>query len=484
MGVWSKLDMLSQPSPNPSPQAGGELRHVAIIDVGKTNSKVSLVGADDASVLASRTQANATKTDGPYPHLHATGIWNFLCDALSALNREAAIDAIAITAHGSAGAFLNGDPESEGLTLPILDYEFPGPDEFAPEYDAARPDFSESLSPRLPGGLNLGAQIFWQERRFPDAVERATAYVNYPQYWAWRLSGVAATEMCSLGAHSDMWNPRKLAWSSMVERLGWRKFLAPLRPAFDRLGPVRPALARTLALGQTVAVQCGIHDSSASLLPHVKERTPPFAVVSTGTWVILFAVGGDIGKLDPERDTLANVSALGEPVACARFMGGREFEILTGGLKATPTDVELSRVLSNGIMALPTFVAGCGPFPRGKGRWTVDPATLSSGERHAAASLYLALMTAESLILAGAAGPTIVEGPFAGNPIFCSALSAITDRPLEPSDSGTGTVLGALMTATGKMPRRPKQPSAVEPLHHPALAGYVHAWRTAARSQV
>jgi sugar (pentulose or hexulose) kinase len=85
-------------------------------------------------------------------------------------------------------------------------------------------------------------------------------------------------------------------------------------------------------------------------------------------------------------------------------------------------------------------------------------------------------------MLAGAAGPTIVEGPFAGNPIFCSALSAITGRPLEPSDSGTGTVLGALMTATGKLPHRPKQPSAVEPLHHPALAGYVHAWRTAARS--
>jgi sugar (pentulose or hexulose) kinase len=196
--------------------------------------------------------------------------------------------------------------------------------------------------------------------------------------------------------------------------------------------------------------------------------------------VILFAVGGDIEKLDPERDTLANVSALGDPVACARFMGGREFEILTGGVKATPTDAELNRVLSEGIMALPTFVAGCGPFPRSQGRWTVDAGTLTPGERHAAASLYLALMTAESLILAGAAGPTIVEGPFSGNPIFCGALASLTGRSLQPSDSGTGTLLGALMTATGKLPKRAAEPALARPLDRPALLSYLQEWRRAA----
>jgi sugar (pentulose or hexulose) kinase len=153
-------------------------------------------------------------------------------------------------------------------------------------------------------------------------------------------------------------------------------------------------------------------------------------------------------------------------------------------VKATPTEAELNRVLSDRVMALPTFVSGCGPFPRGKGRWTVDPATLSPGERHVAASLYLALMTAESLILASAAGPTIVEGPFAGNSIFCSALAAITGRALEPSDSGTGTLRGALMTATGKLPKRESKSVSTTPIEHPALDSYVHAWRTAARSQV
>ena len=42
-------------------------------------------------------------------------------------------------------------------------------------------------------------------------------------------------------------------------------------------------------------------------------------MVSTGTWVVLFAVGGDLDHLDPARDTLANVDALGRAVPSARL---------------------------------------------------------------------------------------------------------------------------------------------------------------------
>lgn len=29
----------------------------------------------------------------------------------------------------------------------------------------------------------------------------------YPQYWALRLTGIAANEVTSLGCHTDLWNP-------------------------------------------------------------------------------------------------------------------------------------------------------------------------------------------------------------------------------------------------------------------------------------
>lgn len=459
------------------------MRVVAVIDVGKTNAKVALVLAADGTELALRKTATVVRNGDPYPHVDVPLLWDFICNALTDLQAQDGIDAISITAHGSAGALLSQDGAEDGLALPILDYEFAGPDEFAADYDAIRPAFEETLSPRLPAGLNLGAQIFWQERRFREAFSSAGPYVNYPQYWAWRLCGVAATEMCSMGAHSDLWDPRRLSWSSLVDRCGWRRFLAPLRSAFDRLGPIRPELAARLGLDPATLVHCGIHDSSASLLPHLTQRQPPFTVVSTGTWMILFAVGGGLDGLDPTRDTLANVTAFGDPVPCARFMGGREFELLAGSSPAEPSDADLDRVLSERIMALPSLVSGVGPFARRTGGWMGLAESLSPGERAAAASLYIALVTAESMRLAGAAGRVIVEGPFARNRIFCRALAATTAVSVEPAAGATGTTRGAaLLAAGGAALGIPSGSTTVEPLGNSAFPAYRDHWLASART--
>ena len=74
----------------------------------------------------------------------------------------------------------------------------------------------------------------------------------------------------------------------------------------------------------------GIHDSNASYLPHLVARAAPFTVLSTGTWVIAMAAGAGIDRLDPAADMLANVDARGQPVPTARFMGGREVELVAG----------------------------------------------------------------------------------------------------------------------------------------------------------
>jgi sugar (pentulose or hexulose) kinase len=454
-----------------------DIRTVAVVDIGKTNAKVVLVDRATGSEIASETAPAEGRTDGPYPHLDAGRIWAFMTDALAALGQTHAISGIAVTAHGSAGAFLSGEEEGDGLALPILDYEFEGPDELTAEYDAVRPGFAETLSPRLPGGLNLGAQLFWQQRCFPEAFAAAKGYVTYPQYFAWRLTGVAATEMCSMGAHSDLWDPRRLGWSSLVARMGWETVFAPLRPAFDRLGPVRPQLAKRLGLAAETPVVCGIHDSSASLLPHVIGRQPPFTVVSTGTWTILFAVGGSLDVLDPKRDTLANVTPFGDPVPCARFMGGREFERLVGHDPQEPGEAELRRVIDDGIMALPSFVPGVGPFAERHGNWSVAPETLAPSERTAAASLYLALMTTESMACADARGPTVVEGPFAGNRVFCSALAAKTGRLVLPSAGGSGTSRGAALLFDPKRGLPTPDDHPAEPLIHAGFTGYARRWR-------
>ncbi|MFB9978753.1 FGGY-family carbohydrate kinase [Mesorhizobium kowhaii] len=454
------------------------MRHIAVIDIGKTNAKVALVDLATLSEIALRRMSNAPVRQAPYPHHDVEALWTFILDSLAGLNREQRIDAISITTHGATGTLVDAAGE---LVLPVLDYEFDGPDRLAADYDAIRPPFAETGTPRLPLGLNLGAQFFWQQKSFPAAFAKAAAMLMYPQYWALRLTGVAANEVTSLGCHTDLWNPWKADFSSLVDRLGWRDLMAPVRPAKDRLGPILPALAARTGIDPRTPVFCGLHDSNASLLPHLLSDAPPFSVVSTGTWVVSMAVGGKQIVLDAARDTLVNVSALGNPVPSARFMGGREFSVLTEGHPDNWTEEDVGAVLAQKTLLLPSTQQGSGPFPHHAAIW-LDADGMNSGQRFAAISFYLALITATCLDLIGADGPTTVEGPFARNRLFVGMLAASTARAVVASEAATGTSIGAALLATDRATAHGKG-ERMEPPTDPAWVNYVSAWRAAVEAQ-
>lgn len=450
--------------------------HIAVIDIGKTNAKVALVEAVGFAEVATRTRPNVVRTDGPYPHYDVDGIWTFVLEALADLNRQREVDAITVTTHGASCALLDAAGE---LAMPVLDYEHDGPDTLAAEYDAIRPPFAETGSPRLPGGLNLAAQIFWQQRRFPEQFAKVATLLTYPQFWTFRLSGVAATEVTSLGAHTDLWSPAASDYSTLVDHSSWRPLFPPMRRSSDCLGSIRAEIAAATSLRPDVRIHCGIHDSNASLLPHLLLRAAPFSVVSTGTWAIAMGVGGMARDLDPARDTLINVNAFGQPVASARFMGGRERAIATDGAEVTPTEAEIAAVLARQPLLLPSIQAGSGPFPGRKAEWR-GAADLSSGERHAAISFYLALMTSVCLDLIGANGPTVVEGPFTHDAAYLRMLAAATGRAVLPNVSGgSGTAVGAAMLTVPTPSTTPASGEAAIANDAPDWRAYVTVWREA-----
>jgi sugar (pentulose or hexulose) kinase len=451
-----------------------DISHVAVIDIGKTNAKVALVDLAGMREVALRRMANAPAADGLYPHHDVERLWSFILDSLAGINREQRIDAISITTHGATAALVDAAGE---LALPVLDYEFAGPDELARDYEEIRPAFAETGTPRLPVGLNLGAQFFWQQKRFPADFARAAAMLMYPQYWAFRLTGVAANEVTSLGCHTDLWNPWKADFSSLVDEMEWRRLMAQVRPATDRLGPILPALATRTGLDPQTPVFSGLHDSNASLLPHLLSDKPPFAVVSTGTWVVSMAVGGRQVALDSARDTLVNVNAFGDPVPSARFMGGREFSVLTEGPSEHWTEEDVGTVFARTALLLPATQQGSGPFPLLRAAW-LNADGINTGQRFAAVSFYLALMTATCLDLIGADGGTIVEGPFARNRLFTHMLAAATVRFVIASEATTGTGIGAALLASDQGTVRSKGEK-TEPPTDLAWANYAHSWRAA-----
>lgn len=446
------------------------MRRIAVLDIGKTNAKVLVVDLATGAEKVLARIPNAVRRDGLYPHHDMEALWAFALTGLRAAARLG-VDAVSITTHGAACVLVDGQGD---LALPMLDYEHDGPDSVAAGYEAVRPGFEETGSPRLPLGLNVGAQLFWLERAFPAEFARARHVLMLAQYWAYRLSGVAASEATSLGCHTDLWNPWQGRFSSLVGRMGWEGLFPPVRKAADVLGPVLPAVAAATGLPVGTPVLCGIHDSNASLVPHLAEV--PCGVLSTGTWMIVMALGGRAVTLDASRDVLVNVNALGQPVPTARFMGGREMEEIMAGRIVEPSPDDLRGVLEGRVMAMPSLHPDTGPFPGKRFGWIGDEP--DGGARMAAASFYAALMGAECLALAGAEGPVIVEGAFGGNLAFLRMLATATGRVVRGSGQGAGTGLGAALLAG---PLRAKGPATLEvqPEGNPVWTGYVRSWREA-----
>lgn len=448
------------------------MKRIAILDIGKTNAKVVVLDAASGEEIAASRMSNTVLSDGPYPHYDIEALWRFFLKNLAAFAKEPGFDTISITTHGASAALV---AEDGMLAMPVLDYELDYPAEIRAAYAAIKPDFQNTFSPSLSLGLNLGAQLHYLKTVFPADFARTHFIFTYPQYWAWRLTGVAATEVTSLGCHTDLWLPKDSAFSPLIDRLDIRGKFPPLRSAFDALGNVLPEIAQEIGLNKPVPVHCGIHDSNASLLAHLMDREGSFSVVSTGTWVVSFAVGGNLDGLDPKRDTLANVDAYGRAVPSARYMGGREFDIMTEGMAKPPVsdlpDIVTS-VLAQQIMALPSAVPGCGPYPHSGLRW-INADMASDAERYVAVCIYAALMTETCLHLLGADGPVIVEGPFAGNPVYLEALSNFTGRDVEAVTGSTGTSLGAGLLAGASVP---EQHGRIFKPNNTAYAAYRKKW--------
>ncbi|UFZ05724.1 sugar kinase [Bradyrhizobium ontarionense] len=431
--------------------------------------------SSDGALVWERAMSNRVVPGPPYAHADVEQIWRFLLGALADANEVSPIAAIVPTTHGCAAALIDED----GLVLPVMDYEFAGVEEIEPLYAPLRPPFSQTFSPALPAGQNIARQLAWQRRHFAEPFARAKYLLAYPQYWAWRLSGVAAAEVTSIGAHSDLWEPLHGRFSSVVSALDLSRLMPPLHPAYRRLAPIKPDIAAATGLADDTDVLCGVHDSNASLLPHLGSRRQPFTLLSTGTWVILMAPGLNPDNLDPADDMLVNVDVEGRSVPTGRFMGGREYAALAGA-QGNPDPASLARVIASGAMALPSFAGqgGGGPFARYSGEILGDVASV---DRAALATLYVALMSDVMLTRLGVvSGDIIVEGSFAADPCYGMLIAAL--RPTQPvfvSTDAAGTARGAAMLATWRTPCQAPPLTAVQPRAVEGLHAYRQAWARA-----
>ena len=419
------------------------VRFVAVIDLGKTNSKVALVDTINSIEVQVIKQPTPESLDSPYLSMNTDAIEEFILNSLRELSSQHTIDAITVTTHGATAALIN---ESGQLAMPVVDYEFLEIDELREEYEHHRPEFSDSGSPSLPGGLNIGAQLFWQQKKHHAQFQKAHTVLTWPQYWVFKLTGNRHNDVTSLGCHTDLYEPYKRQYSSLTKHQNWQALMPPTKRSGEISGNLIETVANKIGLPPSLPVHTGIHDSNASLVPHLVNQPAPFSVVSTGTWFISMAIGGKSVELDETKDTLINVNAYDECVPSARFMGGRERE--TFHTQAAPSEQAMNTLLDHPEpmpLLMPSAVQNTGPYPNAKQQWVGSSLAGDLETQSCATTLYLALMTHECLLLIGACGPTFIEGPLSHDPYYAKMLAVVSNRPVQLSNAQTGTSVGAAM---------------------------------------
>ena len=390
-----------------------------IIDIGKTNSRAILADLTARREVAQRRMENRVLPGPPYPHLDVAALETFILRALAEFAAMAPLAGVMVIGHGATVALVDGG----GLVLPVLDYECAGPEELAAEYDRLRPDFAVTGSPRMPGGLNIGAQLHWLRRRFPERVAQARHALFWPQYWTWRLTGRALSEISYATSHGDLWSLADGAPAGGAMARVTAGLFPPLAPAQAVAGALRPDLAAAHGLPVGLAVHVGAHDSSLALAPHAGPGArAPSVVMSTGTWLTAFAIGVETMPQQAAPGGMASLDVFGRLVPNFRFMAGKaRAEILAAlsGQPACPSDE--CRIVQD---------AGTGRFrligPAGA------PVGPGDGDPVAGLDRLLARDAIAGLRAIGGQGPIHVTGPFAGNRDFVAALQGGWPFPVCP----------------------------------------------------
>lgn len=443
---------------------------IAVFDLGKTNSKLFIVSAEGRVIDESRTRP-VWRQDADLRVLDDVALFGWMENELARAVATHGVDRMVLSGHGCTFALVAGN----ALVHAILDYEQEPPADIASRIAAMAPQFEETFSPPLPLGFNYGRHLLWLNERDPDLIAKADAILAYPQFWTWKFSGRLVSEVSYLGCHSNLWAPLRDDFSSLVDRMGWRGQM----PEFARAGNVIGTHRVTLEDGRSadVAVHNGVHDSNAALYFYRSLGFSDFTLVSTGTWVIIFNPASSLEKLDAARDMLANVTVDHQPVATIRFMGGREYDVASGGW-ARPVSAEaVTAVVAKRAFALPSFAPG-GPMPGRDGRF-VGPA-VNGEEQAAAAMLYVALMTDLSLDLLGSANAIVIDGGLVKTGLYAAVLAKL--RPQQnvyTSANPEGSAFGAAALVFDAIGRNAfvNDCAVAEPASIPGLDEYRREWR-------
>ncbi|RAJ88025.1 sugar (pentulose or hexulose) kinase [Chitinophaga dinghuensis] len=295
---------------------------IVIFDVGKTNKKLLLFDEQYQLIFERTARFNETTDEDGDPCENLESLRLSVFDSLREVFKKKDVEVKAINCSTYGASFVYIDEEGRPLT-PLYNYlkQYPAAlqQNFYHQY-GGEDLLSVQMSSPVLGSLNSGMQLYRLKYEQP-AIFQATRYaLHLPQYMSYLLTGVPASDITSIGCHTNLWNFQENKYHHWVYQEGIYEKLAPIMPAAQVLPPLFP--------GNTYQIGTGLHDSSAALIPYLVCFHEPFILLSTGTWCISLNPFNHtpLTAAELRQDCLCYMTYQGNPVKASRLFAGYEHE--------------------------------------------------------------------------------------------------------------------------------------------------------------
>ena len=402
-----------------------------VLDIGKTNVKLTFVDSINNKTI----KFFKTKQKNIYRHgikiLNSNSIFEWALKKITYIGRKHNLDKFVCTAHGTSIALISYD-DKELLACTDYEYKF---DKLFNNYKKIAPKFSESFSPFLENGLNIGQQIYYLYKRKQKLIKETKYILNYPQYIVWKLTSSFSSEISYVGCHTHLWDFKRNKLSSFVKKIKLEKKFPQIRKAWDTIG--RKQIGKS-----NLKIINGIHDSNASYLYFKNSDIKNFTLVSTGTWYIIFNQKTPLKNLNPSLDMLANIDVFGKPVPTMRFMGGREYDHLMGVFKISNKTRAIKNFSFHDYLIYPSYASG-GGFSISKINISFYE-RLNKGQIYYLICLYISFVINFCLNQMKSSNTIILDGPITKNITIMKILSSLRKKQIVLKNKREiGTTLGA-----------------------------------------
>ena len=295
---------------------------ILIFDVGKTNKKLLLFNEQYQLLHEESIQPEEIKDED-----------DFACEDIAALTQwiwqqywkyfaSEVYDVKAVNFSAYGASFVHLNDFYKPLT-PLYNYLKPYPEklqqQFYTKYGGESLIAKQTASPVL-GSLNSGMQLYRLKYEQPHVYEQIRYSLHLPQYLSFIISARAATDITSVGCHTQLWDFNIHKYHKWVYDEGMRTKFAPIYRG-DKIVHAQNSTRK-------VAIGIGLHDSSAALIPYLASFTEPFVLLSTGTWCISLNPFNHsmLTDLELHQDCLCYLSYTGKPVKASRLFAGHEHE--------------------------------------------------------------------------------------------------------------------------------------------------------------